>query len=255
MRTPVQITTEDIAYRHDDATLTGVLVKDAVRRDRRPGVLVVHGGAGLDAHARGRAERIAALGYVVFACDLYGASLGGGREEIMRRIGEFRSNRDFLRARVGAGLDVLRSRPEIDGRVAAVGYCFGGMTVLELARAGVALDAVVSMHGSLDTRHPAGPGTVAARILVCHGALDPHVPMAQVTGFVDEMNQAGADYQVIVYAGAMHGFTHDKGGVVAPGVAYHAPTDARSSRALQTFLEDVFSGVPSDRGSSSDPRP
>jgi dienelactone hydrolase len=112
--------------------------------------------------------------------------------------------------------------------------------VLEVARGGTALSGVVSVHGSLATADPARPASVNAKILVCHGALDPHVPMAHVTAFVEEMNHAGADWQLIVYGGAMHGFTHDKGGPAAPGVAYHAATDTRSSIAIQMFLAEIF---------------
>ena len=119
----------------------------------------------------------------------------------------------------------------VDGRVAAVGYCFGGMTVLQLARSGVDLAGVVSIHGSLKTARRAQAGQLKARVLVCHGALDPHVPMADVTAFVDEMNNAGADWQLIIYGGAMHGFTHeDAAGYKVPGVAYHAQADARGWR-------------------------
>src|SRR6266704_2056224 len=113
--------------------------------------------------------------------------------------------------RACAGAEALLSHPQVDGRIAAVGYCFGGMTVLELARSGMDLTGVISVHGSLNTPRPARPGTVKAKILVCHGALDPHVPITQVTEFVQEMNQAGADWHPIIYGGAMHGFTHKHG--------------------------------------------
>jgi dienelactone hydrolase len=117
------------------------------------------------------------------------------------------------------------------------------MTVLELARSGAELGGVVSVHGSLETSQPALPGTIKAKVLVCHGALDPHVPMTQVNAFMEEMTSAGADWQLIVYGGAMHGFTHE-GGPAIPDVAYHAVTDTRSSYAIQSFLVEVF-GAPS----------
>jgi len=234
----MQIETEDIAYRDGDARLTGFLAFDATRTGKRPGVLVVHGGAGLDDHARGRARRFAEAGFVVFACDMYGEGVTGNRERIMRHIGELRSNRDAIVRRVQAASDILLSRPEIDGRMAAVGYCFGGMIVLEYARSGSAISAVVSVHGSLETTSPATPSSIRARILVCHGALDPHVPMSQVTAFAEEMKNAGADYQLIVYGNAMHGFTHETATGQQPGVQYHAQADARSSVAIQHFFEE-----------------
>jgi dienelactone hydrolase len=236
----VNLKTQSVAYAHDDTPLTGFLVWDDGRSDRRPGIFVAHGGAGLDEHARDRARRLAALGYIVFAGDMYGDGVAGNRDRIMACIGLLRGDPALLRARAQAGIDRLAANPLVDGRLAAVGYCFGGMTVLELARGGTALAGVVSVHGSLATADPAGPASVNARILVCHGALDPHVPMAHVAAFVEEMNHAGADWQLIVYGGAMHGFTHDQGGPAAPGVAYHAATDLRSSVAIRTFLEEIF---------------
>ena len=146
----------------------------------------------------------------------------------------------MLCRRAQAAIDILKSHSRVDGRLAAVGYCFGGMTVLELARSGIDLAGVVSVHGSLETARPAEAATIKTRILVCHGALDPHVPMTHVTAFTEEMNRAGADYQVIVYSGAMHGFTHETETGQQPGVAYHALSDARSSRAIQTFFDEIF---------------
>jgi len=216
---------------------------DDARNDRRPGILVVHGGAGLDDHAKGRASNLAELGFVAFACDMYGNGVGGNRDRVMARIAELRDNPAKLCQRARAGLDVLASHPQVTGRLAAVGYCFGGMTVLELARSGADLGGVISIHGSLSTSRPAQPGTVKAKILVCHGALDPHVPMGHVAAFAEEMNRAGADYQLIVYGGAMHGFTH-KAGPTMPGVAYHPLADAHSAKAMESFLGELYSSNP-----------
>jgi dienelactone hydrolase len=231
--------TKEIQYRDGDTELAGQLVWDDTQKDRRPRILVVHGGAGLDEHAKGRARRFAELGFVVFACDMYGAGVAGNRERIMARLMEFRSDRAKLFVRARAGLEVLAAQPFVDGRIAAVGYCFGGMTVLELARSGAGLAGVVSVHGSLDTPQLASAGNVKAKILVCHGAIDPHVPMAQVTAFVEEMNGAGADWQLIAYGGAMHGFTHETGPYL-PGVAYNALADARSTASIREFFAEIF---------------
>jgi dienelactone hydrolase len=236
----MRLETEPIAYRDGDTRLHGFLAIDSDRGGKRPGVLVVHGGAGLDDHARGRARRFAAAGFAAFACDMYGEGVTGNRERIMRHIGELRSNRAAVVRRVQAALDILSSRPEVDGRLAAVGYCFGGMIVLEYARSGAVIAGVVSVHGNLETTGPAEPASIRARILVCHGALDPHVPMSQVTAFADEMKNAGADYQLIVYGNAMHGFTHETAAGQQPGVMYHAQTDARSWVAIQGFFTDLF---------------
>jgi dienelactone hydrolase len=121
-----------------------------------------------------------------------------------------------------------------------VGYCFGGLAVLELARSGAAVAGVVSVHGSLSTSRPARPGAMGARVLVCHGGSDPHVPRADVEHFVDEMTAAEADWQLNVYGGAVHGFTHDTDTGQTPGVAYDATADARSRAAIRHFLADLF---------------
>lgn len=235
----MEIISEKVAYRDGEAELSGELYWDCTRTEKRPGVLVVHGGAGLDDHPRGRARRMAELGFVAFACDMYGNGVPGDRQRIMTRIAELRANRETLCRCASAGVEVLASHSNVDGRIAAIGYCFGGMTVLELARSGAALAGVVSVHGSLQTSQPSEPGAIKTKILVCHGALDPHVPATHVAAFMEEMDRAGADWQLNVYGGAMHGFTHEAPSAT-PGVAYNAVADARSSAAIRHFLADVF---------------
>ncbi len=235
----MRINTQAVAYRDANVDMTGLFVWDDSRSDKRAGVLVVHGGAGLDDHAKGRAKRLAELGYAVFACDMYGNGVAGDRQRVMARIAELRSDVTKLPRRANAGIDVLRSHPLVDGRIAAIGYCFGGMTVLELARSGAQLVGVVSVHGSLGTSCPIQPGTVKAKILVCHGALDPHVPMTQVNAFVEEMKTAGTDWQLNIYGNALHGFTHE-GQSKTPGVVYNADADSRSSKAIEAFFRELF---------------
>ena len=235
----MSIQTETIAYSDGDTRLTGVLACGDPTGAKRPGVLVIHGGAGLDDHAKGRARRLAEHGFVTFACDMYGDGVAGNRERVMARIKELREEPGRLCRRAMAGLDVLASHPLVNGRFAAIGYCFGGMTVLELARSGAQLAGVASIHGTLHTTNPAKPGAIQSKILVCHGALDPHVPVTQVNAFIDEMNVAQADWQLIVYGRALHGFTHENGPAI-PGVAYDAAADARSSEAALTFFRELF---------------
>lgn len=237
----MRLETEQVIYRDGNERLTGCLMNDAERTGKRPGLLVVHGGAGVDDHARGRARRFAEAGFVAFAGDMYGEGVTGNRERIMRHIGELRTSRDTIVRRMQAASEVLLSRPESDGRLAAVGYCLGGMIVLEYARSGSAINAAVSVHGNLEPSIPATRSSIRARILVCHGALDPHVPMSQVTSFAEEMQHAGADYQLIVYGNAMHGFTHETARGQQPGVRYDAAADARSSAAIRAFLDDCLS--------------
>ena len=233
------IVTEAVHYRDGSSELTGALFREDTRTDRRAGILVVHGGSGLDDHAKSRARGFAELGFVVLACDMYGEGVAGSRERIMAQIAELRAAPMKLCQRARAGLDVLAAHPQVDGRFAAVGYCFGGMTVLELARSGADLAGIVSVHGSLQTSQPAEPGAIKAKVLVCHGALDPHVPTPHVTGFMEEMNQAGGDWQLNVYGGALHGFTH-KTPSAMPGVAYNPTADARSGEAIELFFREIF---------------
>jgi len=233
--------TQDTHYFDGQLPLTGYLAEASNQRIKRPGILLIHGGAGLDEHARNRARLFASSGYLVHACDMYGDGVAGDRQRVMARLAELRSNRDMIVKRAQAGIDVLRSDPRSDGRIAVVGYCFGGMVALELARAGGLLAGVVSVHGSLMGIKPAENSEVKAKILVCHGALDPHVPITQVTDFIAEMNRAEADWQMAVYGGAAHGFTHENAAVYKdPGVAYDATADARSMAAIGQFLQTCF---------------
>jgi dienelactone hydrolase len=235
------ITTRDLPYSDLDTPLTGMLCRDEAQLGTRPGIVLIHGGAGLDDHAREQARRYAALGYVVLACAMFGDGIAGDRKRVIGCLTALRDDPALLVRRAQAGLTALADCPGTDGRFAAVGFCFGGMAVLALARSGERLAGTVSIHGSLATGRPAEPGGVQARLLVCHGALDPHVPLGHVTAFAEEMSAAGADWQLIMYGGALHGFTHRHAQPgVTPGVAYHPLADDRSFTATRTFLADIF---------------
>jgi dienelactone hydrolase len=234
-------TARDVSYSDGDTSLSGVLVTDSEASEPRPGVLLVHGGAGLDTHARAQAERYAALGYEVVACDMYGPVPAGDREAMRAVLMALRDDVDTLVQRAQAGIAVLAEQGNVNGSFGAVGFCFGGMTVITVARAGVDLRGVVSMHGSFKTPRPAHPDAVTARVLACHGAIDPHVPMTDVAALVDEMENAHVDYQVNVYGGAMHGFTHtDAVPGAIRGVEYNERADRRSFAAATAFFREVF---------------
>jgi dienelactone hydrolase len=235
------IATRDVLYNDLDVRLTGVLHWDETQDSPRPGILLIHGGAGLDEHARDQAHRYAELGYTVLACDMYGEGVAGDRERVMATVTALRDDPAFLVRRGQAGLTALSHCPEAGENMAAVGFCFGGMAALTLARAGTSIAGVVSIHGSLATGRPAEKGAVVAKVLALHGALDPHVPMDHVTSFTDEMNRAGADWQLVVYGNAMHGFTHKHAVAGAmPGVAYEPLADERSFAATRTFLAETL---------------
>ncbi len=209
--------------------------------------MLFHGGAGLDEHARGQARLYAALGYVVLACDMFGDGVAGDRDRIISCLTALRDDPPVMARRARAGLTALARCPGAGGPVAAIGFCFGGMVALALARSGEPLAGAVSIHGSLATAQRARPGMVRARLLACHGALDPHVPLSDVPAFAEEMNAAGADWQLIMYGGALHGFTHAEAQRAAvPGVAYHPLADSRSFADIRGFLADVFAPAASD---------
>src|SRR5258708_17439475 len=237
----MQISERPLPCRDLDTQLTGLLYTGDATSGPRPGILLVHGGAGLDEHARKQARRYAALGYVVHACDMLGEGAAGDGERVIQCLTALRDDPALLVRRGEAGLAALWGCPDADGRIAAIGFCFGGLAVLALARAGEKLAGVASIHGSLATSRRAEPGSVRARLLVCHGALDPHVPLDHVTAFADEMNHARTDWQLIMYGGALHGFTHSGAAPGAtPGVAYDPLADARSFAATRAFLTEIF---------------
>jgi dienelactone hydrolase len=226
----VDIVTRDLFYRDLETPLTGLFCWNEAQEGPRPGILLIHGGAGLDAHAREQACRYAALGYAVLACDMFGDGIAGDRDDP-----------DRLVRRGQAGLAALAGCPEAAGPAAAVGFCFGGLAALALARAGTNLAAVVSIHGSLATSAPARPGAVTGQILACHGAADPHVPPGDVAAFAAEMNHAEADWQLVMYGRAQHGFTHQHAVPGAtPGVAYDRLADERSFAAVRAFLAEAL---------------
>jgi dienelactone hydrolase len=237
----VNIATRDLSYRDLETPLTGLFCWNKPQEGPRPGILLIHGRAGLDAHAREQACRYAALGYAVLACDMFGDGIAGDRERVMACLLALRDDPGRLVRRAQAGLAALAGCPEAAGPAAAVGFCFGGMAALALARSATDLAGVVSIHGSLATSRPARPGAVTARILACHGAADPHVPAADVAAFAEEMNHAEADWQLVMYGRAQHGFTHRHAVPGAmPGVAYDRFADERSFAAARTFLAEAL---------------
>jgi dienelactone hydrolase len=232
---------QSIDYNDGHAELTGYLVSHADDQ-ARAAVLVFHGGAGLDDHARFQAERYAALGYTVLAADLFGLGARKNRETVMAEIGALQADRDLLVRRADAAIGVLRSSVGPEPPIGVVGFCFGGMAALQYARSSAPIAAAVSIHGSLATKRPAEAGAVKARLLVCHGAADPHVPMEHVTAFVAEMETARANWEVVIYGGAQHGFTHRDavGDRVKNGVAYDERVDRLSFARAADFLQEAL---------------
>jgi dienelactone hydrolase len=237
--------TQDITYHADGARLVGRLFVDETRSGKRPGVLVAPEGLGLSDHTFNIARRLAEAGYVAFAMDYYGDGGTLPMDEVMPRIGAFMAQPETIRARASEALKVLAGRPETDaGKLAAIGFCFGGTTALELARSGAALGAVVGFHSGLGTARPQDAANIKAKILVCIGADDPIVPADQRAAFEKEMTDAKVDWRMNLYGGAGHSFTNPAVGALGrPGFDYHAATDQRSWRAMIDLFDEAFGAV------------
>lgn len=246
--TPVQakVIGEEIDYQSDGTTLKGYLAYDTATKDKRPGVLVVHEWWGHNDYARQRADMLAELGYVALAVDMYGEGKQAAHPEDAQKFSsEIANNMPLGQARFEAAMAVLKKHKATDkSDIAAIGYCFGGAVVLQMAREGLDLDAVVSFHGSLGTAKPAQADTVKARVMVAHGAADPFVKPEQITGFMDEMNQAGVDYRFTAYGGAVHSFTNPDADMFGEKfklpLKYNKQADEDSWLDMQTFLQQAF---------------
>jgi dienelactone hydrolase len=234
-----KVVTRSVEYRDGKVTLEGLVALDDAQPGKRPGVLVVHEWTGINPYIKRRIGELAALGYVAFAADIYGKGVRPkNREEAAAQAKLYKSNRALMRARATAGLAALLRQPQVDPRrVAAIGYCFGGTTALELARSGAALAATVSFHGNLDTPSPDDAKRIKGAVLVLHGADDPVVPAKEVLAFQEEMRRARVDYQLVAYGGAVHSFTNPGAGSdPSKGVAYDARADRRSWEAMKAFF-------------------
>ncbi len=241
------IVTMNIDYKDGDVKCKGYLAYDDQVPGPRPGVLVIPEWWGLTDYTRDRAKQLAGLGYVAFVADMYGeGKTTDDPKEAGKLAGELKPDPAKFRARAKAALDTLRAVGPTTGgldptKVAAIGYCFGGSAVLELARSGENLAGVVSFHGDLSTTAPAKPGEVKAKVLVCTGADDAFVKPQTVEAFDKEMKAAGADYQINSYGGAVHAFTNpDADRHKIPNIAYNEKADKRSWEAMKAFFAEVF---------------
>lgn len=242
MAVPVRLEEKEIEYRHGDILLRGFLAWNGAVEGKRPGLLVTHEWRGHNEYVRKRARDLAKLGYVVFALDMYGKGVyAADHKEAAERAGAFKKDRSLMRGRAKAGYDILLQQPQCDAlKVVALGYCFGGTTSLELARSGARLAGVASFHGDLSTPNPADAASIKGKVLVFHGAEDPHYKDDHVIAFMNEMRGAKVDYQVVFLGGAVHSFTvPEAGNDPSKGSAYDAKADARSWRMLLDFLKEV----------------
>lgn len=239
-----QVHTETVEYSDGGTVLEGYLAyDDAIIKGKRPGVLIVHQWKGLGDYEKQRAEMLAKLGYNVFCADIYGK---GVRPQDAKSAGalaaKYKSNRELLRERVNAGLAVLKKQELTDPkRVAAIGYCFGGTAVIELARSGADLNGVVSFHGGLDSPRSEDGKKIRCKILAMQGADDPTVSRRDLAAFEEEMREAKVDWQLILFGGAVHAFTQwDAGNDNSKGVAYNEKADKRSWEYMKLFFNEIF---------------
>jgi dienelactone hydrolase len=237
---------EEVTYGDRETPLKGYLAFDDGVAGMRPGVLVVHEWWGLNDYARKRARMLAELGYIALAVDMYGEGKTTGHPDDAGKFsGELRRNLPLAEARFLAALNFLRQQPKVDvEKIAAIGYCFGGGMVLEMARTGVDLAGVASFHGSLETTTPATPDKVKAKVLVLNGADDTFVTPEQIAAFKQEMEAAGVDYRFVNYPEARHSFTNPEadefGKKFNLPLAYDQEADRKSWQAMQDFFAEIF---------------
>jgi dienelactone hydrolase len=230
------IVTKRVEYKHGDAVLEGFLAYDDSKTGPRPGIMIVHDWDGLNAYEETRAKMLAELGYVAFAADIYGKGVKPKTpQENGAQASKYRGDAALFRGRLQAGLDEMKRQSQVDGKkTAAIGYCFGGGGVLELARSGADVTGVVSFHGSYGTALPATAGAVKSKVMVVHAAQDPATSREVFDKFLDEMRDAKVDYVMNLYNLDVHPFT------VIGGPSYRPDADRRSWEAMQDFFREIF---------------
>lgn len=235
------VQTKKITYKHGDLECHGHLAWDDAIKGPRPGVLVVHEWWGLDAYARRRTEQLAKMGYIAFAADMYGEGKTVNHPKDAGAMAtKVRENVENWRKRAAAALDVLTAQPQCDkNRLAAIGYCFGGSTALQMAFAGMDLKAVVSFHGALPTPTAAEVKQIKPAILVCHGAADTFIPEKSIAAFRGALDKGGVKYEFVAYPGVVHSFTvpeadkHNN-----PGMKYDKAADEDSWKRMQVLFKE-----------------
>lgn len=236
-----ELKTQTVEYKDGTAVLEGYLAYDDSFTGKRPGVLVVHEWTGLGNYVKSRCEQLAKLGYVAFAADIYGkADMPADLKACMAVSSKYKTDRPLMRERVNAGLAQLQKNEMVDGsKIAAIGYCFGGTTVLELARSGADIKGVVSFHGGLDNPSPADDKNIKAKVLICQGG-DDKFTLGDLPALKKSLTDAKVDYKVIVYPGAVHGFTNPDNTGSVQGLKYDAKADKGSWKAMMDFFKKIF---------------
>lgn len=231
-----------VEYKSGDVVCEGLHVVDTAKTGKLPAVLIIHQWTGLSENEKMRARMLAELGYNVFAADVYGKGVRPQPPEAGKEAGKYKSDRKLYRARMITALEVLNKDERTDpAKVAAIGYCFGGTGVIELARSGAMVKGVVSFHGGLDSPAPADGKNIKGKVLALHGADDPFVPAADIAAFEKEMKDAKVDYKLVSYPGAVHAFTQKAAGDDnSKGAAYNKAADRASWNEMKAFFARLF---------------
>ena len=231
-----------VEYEHGGALLEGVFACDDGVAGPRPAVMIVHAWAGRSGFECDKALALAGLGYAGFAVDLYGKGvLGASVEENAGLMQPFLDDRSLLQSRLTTALETLKSQPEVDNdRIAAIGYCFGGLCVLDMARIGTDIKGVASFHGLFGAPGNTAGTKIKAKVLALHGHEDPMVPVDAVVALENELTEAGADWQIHVYGNTLHAFTNPEANNPDLGAIYDSSADKRSWQTLLNFLDEVF---------------
>lgn len=244
---------QEISYSTDDITMNGYITQDENEFEKRPGILVVHEWWGHDDHARKSADKLAALGYVALAVDMYGNGKQASHpDDAMKFSNNVMSNFGMAQERFNAALQTLKQQDNVDStKVGAIGYCFGGSVILAMANSGIDLDGVAAFHAGLQL--PAMPqNTMNSRVLILNGAADPFVTEEHVTALTGAYENIGADYQYISYEGAMHAYTNPGADTLGQKfelpLAYHAEADSLSWEEMKGFFEETFAEQASEAG-------
>lgn len=236
---------QDHDYVHGTTTCEGYWAVDDSKSGKRPGILVAHEWNGLGDYVKKRCDMLAEMGYIAFAADIFGKGVRAKSYPECEQISKaYYEDRQLTRGRAQAALDCLKNHPLVDAsKIASIGYCFGGIVVLELARSGADVKASVAFHGQLNSPTPADAKNIKGKILILHGAVDPVVPPAEVAAFEKEMEDAKVDWQLVAYGGAMHTFTNwNLPTTPPPGVpaAYNEKADKRSWQAMKDFFAETI---------------
>jgi dienelactone hydrolase len=243
VRAHAEIKMQPVDYTQGGVALEGFVAYDDAATGKRPGILVFPQFKGVSDHEKEAARRLAAMGYVAFVGDIYGKGVFyENRGNAGTTSNKYFNDRPLVRARVSAALAQIRDNPMVDStKIAAIGYCFGGMAALELAREGADVAGIVTFHGDLATPTPADAQNIKGRVLALHGADDPLVPPPVVAAFEQEMGDAKVDWQMVAYGGAVHAFTEpDDPTASRQRVAYNEKADKRSWLAMRDFLQELF---------------